>query len=61
MPSSVKLKLSGGFVAIVPEEEEEELPTTEAVDPLLLDPTTGRRVDGPGYQVVTTMTREAAA
>jgi DNA-binding HxlR family transcriptional regulator len=28
--------------------------TGEAVDPILVDPATGRRVDGPGYAVVTT-------
>ena len=33
----------------------------ERVDPLLVDPATGRRVDGPGYQVVTTMRQDAAA
>ena len=35
--------------------------TGQAVDPLLLDPATGRRVDGPGYQVVTTLMQHAAA
>ena len=30
------------------------------VEPLLVDPATGRPVDGPGYQVVTTMRQEAA-
>jgi hypothetical protein len=35
--------------------------TGQKVDPLLLDPSTGRRVDGPGYQVVTTMRQDAAA
>jgi hypothetical protein len=33
----------------------------EQVTPLLVDPSTGRRVDGPGYRVVTTMLRDAAA
>jgi DNA-binding HxlR family transcriptional regulator len=33
----------------------------EAVDPLLLDPATGRRVDGPGYQVVTKLLQPATA
>ena len=33
----------------------------EKVDPLLLYPSTGRPVDGPGYQVVTTMLQNAAA
>ena len=35
--------------------------TGQVVEPVLVDPATGRRVDGPGYQVVTTMLREAAA
>jgi DNA-binding HxlR family transcriptional regulator len=35
--------------------------TGNPVDPLLVDPATGRPVDGPGYQVVTTMTRQDAA
>jgi DNA-binding HxlR family transcriptional regulator len=35
--------------------------TGEWVDPILVDPATGRRVDGPGYQVVTTLLREDAA
>ena len=35
--------------------------TGERVDPMLLDPATGRRVDGPGYQVVTTRLGEMAA
>jgi DNA-binding HxlR family transcriptional regulator len=35
--------------------------TGERVDPLLLDPATGRRVDGPGYQVVTTRLGDIAA
>ena len=33
--------------------------TGERVDPLLVDPATGRRVDGPGYQVVTTRLEHA--
>ena len=33
--------------------------TGERVDPLLVDPATGRRVDGPGYQVVTTRLQHA--
>ena len=33
----------------------------QAVDPLLLDPSTGREVAGPGYRVVTTMLQNAAA
>jgi DNA-binding HxlR family transcriptional regulator len=33
----------------------------ERVEPLLVDPATGRRVDGPGYQVVTTMLQDQAA
>ena len=35
--------------------------TGASVDPLLLDPATGRRVDGPGYTVVTTMLQGGAA
>jgi hypothetical protein len=35
--------------------------TGQTVDPLLLDPATGRQVDGPGYQVVTTLLQDAAA
>ena len=35
--------------------------TGQRVDPWLVDPATGRPVDGPGYQVVTTMMRDAAA
>jgi len=35
--------------------------TGQTVDPVLLDPLTGRRVDGPGYQVVTTMREDAVA
>ena len=35
--------------------------TGQEVEPLLLDPSTGRRVDGPGYQVVTTMRQDVAA
>jgi DNA-binding HxlR family transcriptional regulator len=33
----------------------------KVVDPLLVDPATGQRVDGPGYQVVTTMLHQDAA
>lgn len=32
----------------------------ERVDPLLVDPSTGRRVDGPGYRIVTIMTQASA-
>jgi DNA-binding HxlR family transcriptional regulator len=35
--------------------------TGQPVDPLLVDPSNGRRVDGPGYQVVSTMRQDAAA
>jgi DNA-binding HxlR family transcriptional regulator len=35
--------------------------TGERVDPLLVDPATGRAVDGPGYRVLTTMHRQDAA
>ena len=35
--------------------------TGDSVDPLLLDPATGRRVDGPGYKIVTTLRQHAAA
>ena len=35
--------------------------TGDSVDPLLLDPATGRRVDGPGYKIVTTLRQSAAA
>jgi DNA-binding HxlR family transcriptional regulator len=34
--------------------------TGQAVDPILVDPATGLRVDGPGYQVATEMLRDAA-
>ncbi len=34
--------------------------TGDPVDPILVDPTTGRRVDGPGYHVATEMLRDAA-
>ncbi len=33
--------------------------TGDTVEPQLLDPSTGRRVDGPGYQVVTKMMQPA--
>lgn len=33
--------------------------TGEAVEPVLVDPATGDRVDGPGYQVVSTKLHEA--
>jgi DNA-binding HxlR family transcriptional regulator len=35
--------------------------TGQIVDPLLVDPATGKPVDGPGYRVVTTMSRQEAA
>jgi hypothetical protein len=35
--------------------------TGEPVEPLLVDPATGRRVDGPGYRVVSTLRQELAA
>jgi DNA-binding HxlR family transcriptional regulator len=34
--------------------------TGEAVEPLLVDPATGRRVDGPGYRVTSTPTEMTA-
>jgi DNA-binding HxlR family transcriptional regulator len=34
--------------------------TGQPVDPILADPATGLRVDGPGYQVATQMLRDAA-
>jgi hypothetical protein len=34
--------------------------TGQTVEPMLLDPSTGRRVDGPGYHVVTTMLQDAS-
>ncbi len=34
--------------------------TGQPVDPVLVDPATGLRVDGPGYQVATQMLRDAA-
>jgi DNA-binding HxlR family transcriptional regulator len=34
--------------------------TGQPVDPVLVDPATGLRVDGPGYQVATEMLRNAA-
>jgi DNA-binding HxlR family transcriptional regulator len=34
--------------------------TGQAVDPILVDPATGLRVDGPGYKVATEMLRDAA-
>ncbi len=35
--------------------------TGAVVEPILADPATGRRVDGPGYQVVTTLLHQDAA
>ena len=35
--------------------------TGQPVEPLLVDPATGKPVDGPGYKVVTTMLRQDAA
>jgi DNA-binding HxlR family transcriptional regulator len=35
--------------------------TGQSVEPLLVDPSTGRPVDGPGYQVVSTFLRQHAA
>jgi DNA-binding HxlR family transcriptional regulator len=35
--------------------------TGQSVEPLLVDPANGRRVDGPGYQVVSTMLQQNAA
>ncbi|HEY4043207.1 MAG TPA: helix-turn-helix domain-containing protein, partial [Rhodopila sp.] len=35
--------------------------TGQPVDPVLVDPATGKPVDGPGYQIVTTMLRQDAA
>ena len=35
--------------------------TGQAVEPLLVDPATGLQVDGPGYQVVSTMLHQDAA
>ena len=35
--------------------------TGQRVDPILVDPATGQPVDGPGYQVVSTMLRQTAA
>jgi DNA-binding HxlR family transcriptional regulator len=35
--------------------------TGQSVEPLLVDPSTGRPVDGPGYQVVSTLLRQHAA
>jgi DNA-binding HxlR family transcriptional regulator len=34
--------------------------TGQPVEPILVDPATGQRVDGPGYQVATQMLRDAA-
>jgi DNA-binding HxlR family transcriptional regulator len=34
--------------------------TGQPVDPVLVDPATGKRVDGPGYHVATEMLRDAA-
>jgi hypothetical protein len=34
--------------------------TGEPVEPLLVDPATGKRVDGPGYAVVTTRVENRA-
>jgi DNA-binding HxlR family transcriptional regulator len=47
-----------------PDDREVRIINTEtgrAVDPVLVDPATGQRVDGPGYQVVTEMRRQHAA
>jgi DNA-binding HxlR family transcriptional regulator len=35
--------------------------TGTSVEPLLVDPATGQRVDGPGYAVVTTLRQDGAA
>src|ERR1700722_13569922 len=37
------------------------LETGAPVDPLLVDPATGRQVDGPGYSVVSTLRQSSAA
>jgi len=47
-----------------PDDREVQIVNTETgqpVDPLLVDPATGRRVDGPGYKVVSTLRHERAA
>jgi DNA-binding HxlR family transcriptional regulator len=47
-----------------PDDREVRIVNTETgqpVDPLLVDPSNGRRVDGPGYQVVSTLRQDAAA
>lgn len=47
-----------------PDDRSVQIVDTESghsVDPQLVDPSTGRPVDGPGYQVVTTMLGDAAA
>ncbi len=56
--------LSFGNAHFPPDDRVVQIVNTEngqRVDPLLVDPSTGQRVDGPGYQVVTTMRPDAAA
>ena len=46
-----------------PQDREVQIVNTETgqpVEPLLVDPANGRRVDGPGYQVVSTLFQNAA-
>jgi DNA-binding HxlR family transcriptional regulator len=47
-----------------PDDREVKIVNTETgqpIDPILVDPATGARVDGPGYAVVSTMRQERAA
>lgn len=38
-----------------------DMQTGQTVNPVLIDPATGRTIEGPGYQVVTTMLQDQAA
>ena len=54
--------LAFGNAHFPPDDREVRIVNTETgqfVDPMLVDPATGRRVDGPGYAVVTTMRKAA--
>ena len=56
--------LSFGNKHFPPDDREVRIVNTETgqpVDPLLVDPATGRRVDGPGYKIVTKKHRQYAA
>lgn len=56
--------LSFGNKHFPPDDRMVRLVNTETgkdVDPQFIDPTTGRRIDGPGYQVVTTILEDTQA